>query len=65
MYCLPLIINPFDKNVQNNRPPIPIGYPLGIPIAVNLEDDGKVEFDPAKLVSDDSSSDTKNIDTEN
>ena len=45
--------------------PIPIGYPLGIPIAVNLEDDAKVEFDPAKLVSDDSSSDTKNIDTEN
>ena len=46
-------------------PPIPIGYPLGIPIVVNLEDDAKVEFDPAKLVSDDSSSDTKNIDTEN
>ena len=34
-------------------------------MVVNLEDEAKVEFDPAKLVSDDSSSDTKNIDTEN
>ena len=34
-------------------------------MVVNLEDEAKVEFDPAKLVSDNSSSDTKNIDTEN
>ena len=44
---------------MNNCPPpptIPLGYPLGIPIVVNLEDESKVESDPTKLISDDSSS---------
>ena len=36
-------------------PPPPattIGNPLSIPIAVNLEDESEVEFDPAKLITD-------------
>ena len=36
-----------------------------MPIAVNLEDEAKKESDPAKLISDDSSSDAEDIDTEN
>ena len=41
-------------------------YPLVIPLAVNLEDEAKVESDPAKLISDDSGSDAEdiNIDTQ-
>ena len=36
-----------------------------MPIAVNLEDEAKKESDPAKLISDDSSSDAEGIDIEN
>ena len=36
-----------------------------MPIAVNLEDGAKKESDPAKLISDDSSSDAEDIDIEN
>ena len=36
-----------------------------MPIAVNLEDEAKKESDPAKLISDDSSSDAEDIDIEN
>ena len=43
----------------------PIGYPLVIPIAVNLEDEAKLESDPAKLISDDSGSDAEDINIEN
>ena len=46
-------------------PPTLLGYPQGMPIAVNLEDEAKKESDPAKLISDDSSSDAEDIDTEN
>ena len=46
-------------------PPTPIGYPQGIPMVLNLEDKAKVESDPAKLISDDSSSDAEDIDIEN
>ena len=44
----------------------PMVYPLVIPLAVNLEDEAKVESDPAKLISDDSGSDAEdiNIDTQ-
>ena len=42
--------------MNNCPPPTPLGYPLGIPIVVNLEDESKVESDPTKLISDDSSS---------
>ena len=45
--------------------PTPLGYPQGMPIAVNLEDEAKKESDPAKLISDDSSSDAEDIDIEN
>ena len=58
---------PYDENIfkksplTNNRnptnhPPPPattIGNPLSIPIAVNLEDESEVEFDSAKLITDD------------
>ena len=44
---------------------IPLGYPQGLPIAVNLEDEAKKESDPAQLISDDSSSDADDIDIEN
>ena len=43
----------------------PIGYPLVIPIAVNLENEAKVESDPAKLIIDDSGSDAEDINIEN
>ena len=43
----------------------PIGYPLVIPIAVNLENEAKVESDPAKLIIDDSGSDAEGINIEN
>ena len=46
-------------------PPTPLDYPQGMPIAVNLEDEAKKESDPAKLISDDSSSDAEDIDIEN
>ena len=36
-----------------------------MPIAVNLEDEAKKKSDPAKLISDDSSSDAEDIDIEN
>ena len=36
-----------------------------MPIAVNLEDEAKKESDPAKLISDDSTSDAEDIDIEN
>ena len=41
--------------------PQPYKLPLGIPIAVNLEDEAKVETDPAKLISDESRSDTHSV----
>ena len=58
---------------SNNRfppPPLPppthiTGFPIGISIAVNLEDEPKVESDPAKLISDDSSCDAEDTDIEN
>ena len=34
-------------------------------LLLNLEDEAKVESDPAKLISDDSSSDAEDIDIEN
>ena len=36
-----------------------------IPIAINLEDEAKVESDPAKLISDDSGSDAEDVNVEN
>ena len=42
--------------------PTSIGYPLGIALW-NLEDGAKVESDSAKLISDDSSSDATEIDS--
>ena len=44
-----------NRNPTNHPPPPPlttIGNPLSIPIAVNLEDESEVEFDPAKLITD-------------
>ena len=53
---------PMTKIFLKNRlsqiiatPPNPattIANPLSIPIAVNLEDESEVEFDPAKLITD-------------
>lgn len=43
----------------------PLGYPQGLPIAVNLEDEAKKESHPAQLISEDSSSDADDIDIEN
>ena len=40
---------------------IPLGYLQGLPIAINLEDEAKKESRPAKLISDDSSSDAEDI----
>ena len=45
--------------------PHPVGYPLGIPMVVDLEDTAKVESDPAKLIRDNSSSSAEDIDIEN
>ena len=53
------------KIIASPPPPTPLGYPQGMPIAVNLEDEAKKESDPAKLISDDSSSDAEDIDIEN
>ena len=44
---------------------IPLGYLQGLPIAVNLEDEAMKESHPAKLISDNSSSDADDIDIEN
>ena len=46
-------------------PRYPYRLPARAPIAINLEDEAKVEFDSAKLISDDSSSDAEDIDIEN
>ena len=70
---LPWIIAPLCRKClklpppSNNPPPptTPLGYPQGLPIAVNLEDEAKKESDPAQLISDDSSSDADDIDIEN
>ena len=58
MIAVPRIIAP---------PPLryPYRLPARAPIAINLEDETKVEFDSAKLISDDSSSDAEDIDVEN
>ena len=53
------------KIIASPPPPTPLGYPQGMPIAVNLEDEAKKESDPAKLINDNSSSDAENIDIEN
>ena len=45
--------------------PTPIGYPLGVPIVVDLEGQAKVKSDPAKLIGDDSGSKAEDIDIEN
>ena len=73
---LPWIIAPLCRKClklpppSNNPPPpptttTPLGYPQGLPIAVNLEDEAKKESDPAQLISDDSSSNVDDIDIEN
>ena len=45
--------------------PTPTGYPLGIPIVVDLEGEAKVESDPAKLISNNLGSDAEDMDIEN
>ena len=54
-------INRLPRIIASHLPPL-LGYPLGIPMAVNFEGKAKVESDPAKLISDDSSCDAEDID---
>ena len=63
--CLPRIIARLWRKYSKYLPPLriiappppppltTIGNPLSIPTAENLEDEAEVEFDPAKLISDD------------
>ena len=58
-----------SRTVAGGPPPPPPRYPYRLParapIAINLEDEAKGEFDSAKLISDDSSSDAEDTDIEN